>query len=103
MPEFSQHEPGTFCYVELTTNDPDATSAKAAELGGTVVMGPMDVMEYGRMSVLADPAGAVLDRPGASSYYREGGMGMRKFDFTGLGITLVVLVGSAILITALSM
>ena len=124
MPEFSKHEPGTFCYVELATNDPaasgkfytelfgwsrddqdmgeygiytqyqldgkivaaqykistdqeamdvppnwgqyvtvndaDATSAKAAELGGTVAMGPMDVMDYGRMSILADPSGAVF-------------------------------------------
>lgn len=124
MPDFSKHDPGTFCYAELATNDPDkagkfytglfgwnrndqdmgefgiytqfqvdgkvvaaqyriptdqeamnvppnwgqyvsvddadAVSARAAELGGTVVMGPMDVMGYGRMSVLADPAGAVF-------------------------------------------
>ncbi len=124
MSEFKKHEPGTFCYAELATNDPrasgefymdlfgwsrndqdmgeygiytqyqlngkvvaaqyklnaeqeemnvrpnwgqyvtvndaDASSAKAAELGGKVVMGPMDVMDYGRMSILADPAGAVF-------------------------------------------
>jgi predicted enzyme related to lactoylglutathione lyase len=125
MPEFKKHEPGTFCYGELVSNDPsasgnfyaalfgwdrndqdmgefgiytqyqidgkvvaaqyklnaeqeaqnvppnwgqyvtvtdaDASTAKASELGGTVIMGPMDVMDYGRMSVLADdPTGAVL-------------------------------------------
>jgi len=124
MPEISKHDPGTFCYAELATNDPaasgkfytelfgwsrndqdmgeygiytqyqlndkivaaqyklnaeqeamnvppnwgqyvtvndaDDTTAKVAELGGKVVMGPMDVMDYGRMSVLADPTGAVF-------------------------------------------
>lgn len=124
MPVFDKHEPGTFCYAELTTNDPakagkfytelfgwsrndqdmgeygiytqyqldgkvvaaqykitedqeaqsippnwgqyvtvadaDATSAKVTELGGSVLMGPMDVNDYGRMSVLADPMGAVF-------------------------------------------
>lgn len=124
MPEFKKHEPGTFCYAELVTNDPaasgkfytelfgwsrndqdmgefgiytqyqidgkvvaaqyklnaeqeamnvppnwgqyitvadaDAASAKAGELGGEVIMGPMDVMDYGRMSILSDPTGAVF-------------------------------------------
>lgn len=125
MPEFSKHEPGTFCYAELVTSDPAATgkfytalfgwsrddqdmgefgiytqfqmngkivaaqykivaeqeamnvpphwgqyvtvndaeasTAKVAELGGQVIMGPQDVMDHGRMSVLADPAGAVFN------------------------------------------
>jgi predicted enzyme related to lactoylglutathione lyase len=124
MPEFKKHEPGTFCYAELVTNDPaasgkfytelfgwsrndqdmgeygiytqfqidgkvvaaqyklnpeqeaqdvpphwgqyvtvedaDAATASASELGGNVIMGPLDVMDYGRMSILADPAGAVF-------------------------------------------
>ena len=124
MPEFQTHEPGTFCYAELASTDPDAsgafymelfgwsrndqdlgefgiytqfelggktvaaqyrmpdeqkdagvppnwgqylsvadvdaTAARAAELGGQLVMGPMDVFEHGRMAVLADPAGAVF-------------------------------------------
>jgi predicted enzyme related to lactoylglutathione lyase len=124
MPEFKIHEPGTFCYAELASTDPDASgefymnlfgwsrndqdlgefgiytqfdlggkivaaqyrmpdeqknagvppnwgqyvsvddvdasATKAGELGGTVVMGPMDVFDHGRMAVLADPAGAVF-------------------------------------------
>jgi predicted enzyme related to lactoylglutathione lyase len=44
----------------VTVNDADATTAKVTELGGQVIMGPMDVQDYGRMSVLADPAGAVF-------------------------------------------
>jgi predicted enzyme related to lactoylglutathione lyase len=43
--------------VDLWVDDPDATAAKAAELGGTVLMEPMDV-PVGRRAVLADPHGA---------------------------------------------
>src|SRR3954471_21592266 len=39
----------------------DATAAKAAQLGGTVLGGPFDVMEFGRMAVIQDPTGAVFD------------------------------------------
>lgn len=41
-------------------DDVDATAAKAAELGGTIVREPMDVMAEGRMAVLQDPAGVVF-------------------------------------------
>lgn len=34
---------------------------KAAELGGKVVMGPMDIPTVGRMAVIRDPQGAVLN------------------------------------------
>ncbi len=124
MPHFTSHQPGTICYVELATNNPDrackfyqdlfgwglntmdmgpkgtysqylldgkivgamynlqpeqerqgvpshwgtyfavedcdATTFLAAEMGGKVVAGPMDVADYGRMSIIADPAGAVF-------------------------------------------
>ena len=43
--------------VDLWVADPDATARKAAELGGTVLMEPMD-MPIGRRAVLADPQGA---------------------------------------------
>lgn len=42
------------------TDDADATAARAAELGGTLVMGPFDVMDFGRMAVLKDPCGATF-------------------------------------------
>jgi predicted enzyme related to lactoylglutathione lyase len=44
----------------VTVDGVDACTAKAAELGGTVLVEPFDVMEAGRMSVVADPTGAVL-------------------------------------------
>jgi len=40
--------------------DADQTAAKAREAGGTVMMEPFDVMDAGRMAVLADPEGAVF-------------------------------------------
>jgi predicted enzyme related to lactoylglutathione lyase len=46
------------CYVTVTSADESA--AKAAELGGTVFLEPFDVMDVGRMAVIADPTGAVL-------------------------------------------
>jgi predicted enzyme related to lactoylglutathione lyase len=44
----------------VSVEDADAAAARAGELGGSLVMGPLDVMEHGRMAVLADPAGAVF-------------------------------------------
>jgi uncharacterized protein len=44
----------------VTVADADETAAKAREAGGTVHVEPMDVMDVGRMSVIADPTGAAL-------------------------------------------
>lgn len=55
----------------ITVSDLDATTARVAELGGQVMAPPMDVMTAGRMSVIVDPAGAVVclweanEHPGA--------------------------------------
>jgi predicted enzyme related to lactoylglutathione lyase len=43
--------------VTFATDDADATAAKATELGGTVVAGPLDA-PWVRMAVLQDPQGA---------------------------------------------
>ncbi len=125
MPEFKEHEPGTFCYAELVSSDPKASSefymemfgwgrndqdmgevgiytqferggavtaaqyqlpaeqasagvpshwgqyvsvsdvdeltGKARDLGGEILMGPFDVADYGRMTVVKDPQGAVIN------------------------------------------
>jgi hypothetical protein len=45
-------------YIGVTSAD-DAV-AKAAELGGSVMQPPFDVMDFGRMAVLKDPQGAVF-------------------------------------------
>jgi uncharacterized protein len=44
----------------VATDDADATAAKASELGGTVVMPPMDIPGQGRQALVQDPTGAHL-------------------------------------------
>jgi uncharacterized protein len=44
----------------VAVDDPDATVAKAKELGGALRLEPMDVPEVGRIAVLADPQGATF-------------------------------------------
>jgi uncharacterized protein len=46
--------------VYVTVADADDTLAKARAAGGTVVMGPMDVFDAGRMGVIQDPGGAFV-------------------------------------------
>ena len=46
-------------HVYFGTDDADATAAKAAELGGSVIVPPFDT-PVGRMAVLSDPQGAVF-------------------------------------------
>jgi len=46
------------CYV--TVADVDASAARAAELGATLLAEPFDVFDAGRMAVFQDPQGAVL-------------------------------------------
>jgi predicted enzyme related to lactoylglutathione lyase len=44
----------------IAVADCDESAKRAAELGGTVLMPPFDVMSAGRMAVIHDPAGAVV-------------------------------------------
>ncbi len=44
----------------ISVDDVDAATAQAAAEGGQVYMQPFDVMENGRMSVVADPTGGVI-------------------------------------------
>jgi len=46
--------------THVTVADVDVTTSKVEAAGGSVVAAPADVMEVGRMSVIADPTGAVL-------------------------------------------
>ena len=50
--------PNWLSYVAVESAD--AATEKAKSLGGNVVHGPFDVMEYGRMTVIADPQGAMF-------------------------------------------
>jgi predicted enzyme related to lactoylglutathione lyase len=44
----------------IAVDDADAATKRARDAGGTVVSEPFDVMDAGRMAVLADPEGAVF-------------------------------------------
>jgi uncharacterized protein len=50
--------PNWMSYV--TVASADGSAGRAKELGGTVVMAPFDVFNYGRMAILQDPTGAML-------------------------------------------
>jgi uncharacterized protein len=47
---------GTYVWVESA----DETAAKVADAGGSVVMEPFDIFDFGRMAVFTDPEGAML-------------------------------------------
>jgi predicted enzyme related to lactoylglutathione lyase len=55
----------------ITVEDADQTAKTAAQNGATIVKEPFDVMDAGRMAVIADPTGAVFcvwqpkEHPGA--------------------------------------
>ena len=53
-----EQPPAWLLYV--TVADAEAAASRASELGGSVPAGPFDVMEAGRMAVIADPTGAVF-------------------------------------------
>jgi len=44
----------------VAVDDPDATTAKATQLGGSTIVEPMDVPKVGRIGVLRDPQGATF-------------------------------------------
>jgi len=50
--------PAWMTYVNV--GSADATAAKVAPAGGAVLAEPMDVMEAGRLAIMADPLGAVI-------------------------------------------
>lgn len=57
-PEQQGMPPNWLSYVAV--DSVDAATEKARSLGGTVVHGPFDVFEMGRMTILADPQGATF-------------------------------------------
>src|SRR3954471_17564092 len=54
----SDQPPHWNCYV--TVESADDAAARAAEAGGSVLQDAFDVMDVGRMAVIADPSGANL-------------------------------------------
>jgi predicted enzyme related to lactoylglutathione lyase len=49
-----------FWAVYVSVTDADATAAKVTEHGGSIVAGPMDVFESGRMAVAQDSGGSYI-------------------------------------------
>ena len=58
MFETTERHPAWASYV--TVDDADSITARARELGATVLAEPFDVMDAGRMATLQDPTGAVF-------------------------------------------
>ncbi len=48
-------------YTYITVDDVQAVTGKVAELGGRVIAEPFDVFDNGRMSMIQDPEGAVVN------------------------------------------
>jgi uncharacterized protein len=44
----------------IAVSDPDASCKKAVELGGKIVMPPMDIPKVGKFGVITDPTGAAI-------------------------------------------
>jgi predicted enzyme related to lactoylglutathione lyase len=59
MPLMQEGQPPAWT-TYLAVEDVDATAAAAREAGGNVLAEPSDVMDLGRMAILADPTGAVF-------------------------------------------
>jgi predicted enzyme related to lactoylglutathione lyase len=55
----------SFWLINLGTSDVDKATAKASELGATIIMEPMDIPGTGRFSLFLDPQGAAV---GALTY-----------------------------------
>lgn len=56
-----QQNPGPpYWSTYVSVADADETAAKVAAAGGTALVGPMDVMDAGRMAVFLDPQGVVF-------------------------------------------
>ena len=54
-----QQQPGmVFWTTYLAVDDVDATVAKVEPAGGSILVPPMDVMQFGRMAVITDAGGA---------------------------------------------
>jgi uncharacterized protein len=59
-PKMGPAEVPTAWTTYLASDDVDSTTSKVTAAGGSVLADPFDVMDVGRMSVAADPAGAAF-------------------------------------------
>ena len=59
-PKMGGEQQPTMWTTYLAVDDADATAAKIRNAGGQVILGPMDVMELGRMAMATDSTGGVF-------------------------------------------
>jgi len=59
-PPMAPAEAPAFWGAYVTVEDCDATATKAKELGGNVLVEPMDIPKVGRFCTIQDPQGAVI-------------------------------------------
>jgi predicted enzyme related to lactoylglutathione lyase len=57
---FGGHAPPPHFMIYVAVDNVDESAAKATDLGGTVVTGPMDIPNVGRFAVIKDPTGAAI-------------------------------------------
>lgn len=50
---------GSYWHAYIAVDDVDACAARVPSLGGSVLVAPHDVPEFGRVCAVADPSGAV--------------------------------------------
>ena len=87
-------EVGAFWTSYVLVEDADATAAAAEAAGGTVSMPPMDVMDQGRMAMLADPTGAAVGlwqpaaHQGADVFNAPGSMTWNELQTRDIGAAL---------------
>lgn len=80
--------PNWLSYVSVA--DVAQSADKAKQLGGTVLMGPFDVMDKGKMAVVQDPTGAVfamweaVSHPGAGVLDEVGALGWTELMTRGV-------------------
>ena len=55
-----QETPHPYWTTYISVDDIEATSAAATQAGGSVLLPAMDVMDLGKMAIIADPVGAAL-------------------------------------------
>jgi predicted enzyme related to lactoylglutathione lyase len=60
QPEEAQQGIPPHWSVYLAVTDVDAVARKVGPAGGQVIMEPLDVMEHGRMALIADPTGGMV-------------------------------------------
>ena len=80
--------PHWVCYI--STDDVEAATARVRDAGGNVITEPFDVFTAGRMSVVADPAGATFgiwqagEHTGAGLKGEPGSLGWNELNTTDL-------------------